>query len=158
MEKRTIEERIRLLEDMEQIRELYSKYNHYVDAMDLDKLMDECFTDDIIFERPPNRYEGKEKVLGFFKNLKYTMMSHLGGNQFNEVNGDTARGKAYVTVFGTLRGEKGTYEIIGSAIYDDTLRRENGRWKFSARIITFKFIQDLKKGWAEEPMADYSKM
>ena len=76
-EGKTIEERIQLLEDKEAIRELCTKYCYYVDAFEFDKVVDECYTEDILFQRPPYVYQGKEEVRAFHKTLKYTMMCHM---------------------------------------------------------------------------------
>ena len=57
---------------------------------------------------------------------------HVVTNLNFKIEGDRAVGGAYWETIG-LRDGRST--VLGAGHYEDTLRKENGRWKFSRRVI-----------------------
>ena len=48
-----------------------------------------------------------------------------------------------------LRITENGRSIIASGYYEDTYRRENGRWKFAVRDATFLHWVPIEEGWAK---------
>ena len=65
-------------------------------------------------------------------------------NHLIEVDGDTARGLCSMEL---RLGTQGI-SMVGSGYYEDTFRRENGRWLFAERIFSYFHWVPLHQGWA----------
>ena len=71
------------------------------------------------------------------------VLRHLIHNQVITLNGDTAVSKSYFDAVGDLKGES----IIAAGFYEDRLRRVEGEWKLTEKVIRLDFLVPLQEGW-----------
>jgi ketosteroid isomerase-like protein len=153
----TIEQRLRVLEDREQIRELRATYCFLVDDERFDELVDRCFTDDACCDFratdgsiQPLAPRGRDEVRAFFAQAVPALLSNMSHTIHNHriaVNGDEASGDCYFELTAIDRAT-GT-EVVGAGRYIDRYRRVNGRWRFAERRADMFYITSLAEGWSK---------
>jgi hypothetical protein len=147
---KTLEQKIQELTDREEIRDLIATYAHRV-AHGLS--IADLFTDDGVFinrrtpHAPPSEAHGRKALEERFRDrpgeVGNTMpMIH---NYLISINGDEATD----TCSNELRITENGQSMIASGYYEDRLRRENGRWKFVERKVTFFHWVPIQEGWAK---------
>lgn len=137
-----VEERLRLLEDKEAIRDLLLAYGRALDSRDT-KAYSELFAADgewsggVGQSRTP---AGIKKMLDdLFVNAsdRFAKAYHLMSNMDIVVAGDTATA---VSRWAWIGGNsEGGPAMLRSGIYDDVMVRENGSWKFQKRRAVTEF-------------------
>jgi uncharacterized protein (TIGR02246 family) len=142
--KSSLEQRVRVLEDKEEIRQLLARYMHYLDHRDMVRYS-ELFTEDGIVLADQGKWEGRAAMQKMFEPKPAAdgqparnppaMMIHNVTDIVIRVDGDTARtwGKYYAFFPAKEKGERPTISGIGG--YNDWLVRVNGEWKFKKREI-----------------------
>jgi hypothetical protein len=146
---RTLEQKVQELTDREEIRELIARYAHRVAHGESNA---DLFTDDGVFivripGRPVQETSGREKISKFYKEAGsrpgHTLpMIH---NYLISISDDAATGLCS----NELRTTENGRSIIASGYYEDTYRRENGRWRFARRDASFFHWTSIQDGWAE---------
>ena len=95
----SLEKRIQVLEDIEQIKKLKHRYCALCDAnYDADALA-ELFTEDAVWDgRERGRNDGREAIRTFFKNApsRLPFAIHMVLNPIIDVDGDSATGTGYL--------------------------------------------------------------
>ncbi len=142
------EARLRDMLDRQEILELIGRYAHRVAH---GKSLVDLFTDDGVFivrfpGRPIQETRGRQ-----------ALEEHLGDrpdaadhplpmihNHVISISGDEAIG----ICSNELRMTEDSRSMIGSGYYQDRYRREDGRWKFVLRDMTFIHWVPLQQGWA----------
>lgn len=133
-----LEHQLRELVDREQIRNLTSLYAQRV-AQGFPN--SDLFTDDGVYINRQSRDAEPTEVRGraaLDAHWGYTP-ERIGGptpmihNHVIVVDGNEASAICSIE----LRIVHGTTKIFASGYYEDRLRRENGRWKFAVRDVTF---------------------
>lgn len=145
---KTIEERLRLVEDQLEIAQLRARYCHLLDESRWDEFVD-LFTDDGVFEGL-EAVSGRDELHAFFSQRVPKIAEdfwHFCTNGTIEVNGETATGRISMEYLSTTKG----VSYISAGHYDDVLRHVDGRWRFASRKITFYFLTPLSEGWAGRP-------
>ncbi len=144
----TAEERLRVLEDEAEIRELIRRYATLTDLGAVDELLDLC-TEDVervlggtldqeakgkadlrVKMAEPVRVRGSEARIGPAGD-EQPASHHLITDEVIRVDGDAAVAVAQFAVVLTLDGERGQHE----GWYRFDLRREAGRWRFARQLI-----------------------
>ena len=147
-----LERRIKVLEDIEDIKRLKASYCTYCDDnYDADNIAN-LFVEDAVWDGGMRgRYEGKEKIRGFFINApnRLPFAVHMILNPIIQVDGDTARGTWYLLQACTYTD--GNQAVWGSARYDEEYVRVNGEWKFQNLNLTSFFWTPFDEGWAKTP-------
>jgi ketosteroid isomerase-like protein len=149
-----LERRVRVLEDIEDIKRLKHRYCAYCDDhYDADALAD-LFTEDAVWdggERGVNN--GREQIRSFFKRApqRLPFAIHMVLNPIIEVNGDTAKGTWYL--FQPCTYAEGNRAVWGSARYDEEYVRVNGKWKFQHLKLTSHFWTPFDDGWVRTRFA-----
>ena len=156
-----IEKRIMILEDIEAIKKLKHNYCFLVDAGiagDTEK-MDElvnAFTEDAWLDFSQlGVHKGKHEISVFFRDFVPGALSyaaHLVKNPIINVDQDKALGRWYFFVPCTFRGNQMPLWIVGK--YDQTYRKNRGRWFFTSITARFDFITPFQDGWTKTPMID----
>ena len=122
------------LEDIEAIRQLVARYCHLADSVDVEPWLD-CWTDDGVFDFGGSRTVGRDELRALCEGSEaiyaVTPLRHVVTNVVIDVDGDTATSSSYVQLF--VVGQPPT--IMSTARYYDRLRRVDGRWRFSERIV-----------------------
>jgi hypothetical protein len=136
----SLEERVRLLEDKEEIREMIARYAYHSMRGGGD-VMGSLFTEDGVFDaRSPDgktsdiRIEGRDNLTEFYNGLRPGGTNPMIHDLMIEFRGDEASGTCMLDApcyTGERRGYLGYYE--------DEFRRVDGRWRFKARV--FRFFQ-----------------
>jgi SnoaL-like domain len=144
---KTLEQRVEELADREEIRELIACYAHRtahgVSQADL-------FTDDGVFivrfpGRAPSIARGREGLISAYSKAKAWTDQPLPmiHNELIVITGNEAQALSS----NELRWSENGKSMIGSGYYQDRLRRENGRWRFVERDMTFIHWVPLQEGW-----------
>ncbi len=136
-QKTSVEARLQKLEDMEEIRTLLLDYGRTLDARDL-KGYSELFAKDGEWIGGFGSVKGRADLLAFMQKNVGTAPNtgqtyHLLTNFLINVTGNTATATSrWSYVIGT-KEKKPILEHSGR--YDDTLIREDGKWKFQKRVV-----------------------
>ncbi len=130
--------RLQRLEDVEEIRTLLLDYGKFLDARDL-PAYSRLFAKDGEWvggfgsaQGPAGILAFMEKNLGTGPNRGHTF--HILSNFVIDVKGDTATAWSRWTFI--TKAADGKPVISQAGRYDDTLVRENGRWKFKRRVAS----------------------
>jgi 3-phenylpropionate/cinnamic acid dioxygenase small subunit len=130
--------RIHRLEDIEEIRTVLTDYGRYLDAHDL-VAYSHLFASDGEWvggfgtgKGPTGIQTLMERNLGVTAKAKPGSTYHLLTNFLIDVQGDTATAWSRWTFVVTSADNKPS--IMYGGHYDDTLVREDGRWKFKRRV------------------------
>jgi uncharacterized protein (TIGR02246 family) len=133
----SVEARLQKLEDTEAIRMLLVKYGRALDARDF-RAYGDLFAKDGTWKggmgsaTSPRNIE-KMVADGFAKMSPklYENSNHVMTSFDIQVDGDTA--KAWSRWLWVVEGSNGKPQVERGGIYQDTLVRENGQWKFKQR-------------------------
>lgn len=154
----TLEERIKLLEDREEIRDLVATYCFLVDEGRFDELVDRCFTDNASCDFRgagggliPIISRGRTEIRNFFTAIVPGLLSHMAHTVHNhriKIDGDRAWGDCYfeLTAIDRATGE----DVVGTGRYIDRYRRVAGSWRFETRSAEIFFIAPAKQGWSKQ--------
>ena len=128
------------LEDKLAIEELIARYNHSIDSGDMVTWLD-CWTEDAVMDGIGKYLVGKAAIREFANNYQRDYGSRMpGGRHFtvniaSQIDGDQASSHAYLQLWST--GANGA-QIAFTGVYDDTLLKQEGVWRFSSR----KMVRD----------------
>ncbi len=139
----SLEDRIKRLEDIEEIKILLIDYGRHLDRMDL-KAYSQLFARDGEWSgglgsarTPEGIREMLEKAIGAARAAagpgppRRVGQNHVMSNMRIEVDGDTAT--AWSRWSWVTPGSDGAPVVSRNGHYDDVLVREDGRWKFMSR-------------------------
>jgi uncharacterized protein (TIGR02246 family) len=133
-----VEERIRRLEDMQEIRQLVQDYRRHLDARDL-RAYSELFAADGEWLGRTGYGKGPEGIRTMLEERLAGNPGPPGPTSFHVVtdpvihlDGDLATGELSWAL--VQRGEGDTPELRLFGHYEDTYVRENGRWRFKRRV------------------------
>lgn len=130
--------RLRALEDREEIRLLLLDYGRHLDNRDL-KAYASLFAIDGEWVGGFGTVKGRDAIQAFMEKNMGTGPNrannyHLLSNFVIEVKGDTAT--AWSRWAFVVPEPAGGARIAQAGRYDDTLVRENGRWRFKKRVAS----------------------
>jgi ketosteroid isomerase-like protein len=147
----TLEQRIRRLEDIEEIRHLRNRYHASVN----EGRYEQCralFTDDAIVELGYlARYEGLDAIDRGFRGMgerdRFFIKQFVHGHDV-AVDGDTGTGTSY------LEARYGRYGVsyVVAGRYDDTYARIGGIWKFRSMIAEIFYTVPNAVGWTGDEL------
>lgn len=129
----------------EEIRELAQLYSRGVDRKDIG-LLKTLYTADATDNHGPYYNGPVDGYLGFLEQSLPHM--HIGGhficNHLVSVDGDMGDGEVYAIAWHLIPdGKGGLLHDIQAVRYIDNYAREDGKWRFATRVVTFdmKMIQ-----------------
>lgn len=137
------EERLRAIEDRDQIRELTGRYCHAIAKADASAIGD-LFCKDGVFEMGERALRGRSALIEFYETASAAALLPFIHNHVIELDGDEATGICSVEIRITQDGEAFT----AAGWYEDRYRREGGRWLFAHRLFHVFHWVPLSKGWA----------
>lgn len=129
-----IEKRLRRMEDLEAIRQLFIDYGHHLDQCDFQAYGRLFAQDGELLLGPMGRARGPEAIAAIMsKNLAGSQGSsyHLIANPIIDLQGD--RATSVVTWAAITRGPEGAPSLSLYGYHHDVLVREAGHWKFQRR-------------------------
>ena len=144
-----LEQRVRALEDVNEIRLLKAQYAAYCDDHYNPDKIAELFVEDATWESGAlGRFEGRGAIREFFRGASkvFTFAIHYGLNRQIEVDGDTAKARWYLFMPCTL-GD-GNKAMWRAGIDDEEYVRVNGKWMFKSKTSTGIFSTPFEEGWA----------
>ncbi len=133
-----LESRVQKLEDREEIRQLLMDYGRFLDQRDF-----RAFSE--LFAKTVGEWIGgmgqakgsqairelMESTIG--KDMSLTRSCHLFTNETIHINGD--RATAVTKWIFVVPGESNRPQPVFLGHYEDSMIRENGRWKFLRRVV-----------------------
>ena len=150
MDLEEIGRRLRVLEDIQEIKKLKARYCAYCDDnYDADGLAG-LFTEDAVWDGGiRGRAEGKDGIRDFFSKApqRLSFALHRVVNPIIEVEEDEAKGTWYL--FQSCTYDQGNQAVWGSARYDEEYLRVDGEWKFRRLELTSFFWTPFDEGWVK---------
>jgi len=149
---KTIEERLRVLEDIEEICKLKARYaaacddNYNADAIAA------LFAEDATWDGGAlGQADGRPAIHEFFSRATkfFPFAIHNVMNPIIDVDGDRATAQWYLLQPATMA--KGNQAVWLAATYHDEYVRLDGRWMFKRLKVTSHFLTPYEEGWAKKP-------
>jgi uncharacterized protein (TIGR02246 family) len=122
-------------DDVLAIQKLIADYNFAVDAGE-GAAFAELFTADGSLDSGFNVVKGHDELVAFADAVPLMVPGtrHLVTNLSIDGDGDTATSRLYLQMWATAGGA-GETKLVISGRYEDTLRREDGTWRFATRKL-----------------------
>jgi hypothetical protein len=135
-----LEMRIRVLEDIEAIRKLKSRYWRCVDRKLWDEMV-ECFTEDMVLSVFSKLIQGRNQCVQFLKDgLAQVVSAHQGHQAEIEITSEwTAR--AIWALNDLLLDIQPGMNYTGFGYYEDEYAKEGGNWKIKRSKVAYYFTQ-----------------
>jgi hypothetical protein len=123
------------VDDRAEILNLLGVYNYAIDFGDAAGWA-ACFTEHGTFESPGTLAKGRAELVAFAEGFSKQIPGarHWVNNIVVDGGGDSATTKAYLILY-TVGGEGGP-KTVATGLYNDTLTKDNGAWKFTSRKVT----------------------
>ncbi|HEX3408951.1 MAG TPA: nuclear transport factor 2 family protein [Candidatus Binataceae bacterium] len=149
---KTIEERLRVLEDIEEIRKLKARYAAACDDHYNADVIASLFTEDAVWDGGSlGKADGREAIRKFFSRATefFPFAMHNVMNPIVDVDGDCATAQWYLLQPATMK--KGNQAVWLAAVYHDEYVRIENRWLFRRLQVTAHFLTPYEEGWAKKP-------
>lgn len=154
MDLEQLERRLQVMEDIEAIKKLKTKYCAACDNQyDADAIA-ALFTEDAVWDGGNfGTFEGREAIRTFFQGASkiFPFALHQVMNPLIEVDGDTATGQWYLFQPCTL-GEQNQAMWL-AAKYQEQYVRSSGEWQFKNLKVNAEFFTPYEEGWAKKQFA-----
>lgn len=147
----TLEQRVKRLEDIEDIRRLRNRYHASLNDSRYE-LCRALFTDDAVVELGYlARYEGIDAIDRGFRAMgerdRFFIKQFIHSHDV-EVDGNTGTGTSYLEA---RYGRFGVSYVVAGR-YDDVYVRDGGVWKFKAMIAELFYTVPNAVGWTGDEM------
>jgi 3-phenylpropionate/cinnamic acid dioxygenase small subunit len=145
-----IEERVRTLENLAELKNLRSRYCYLLDEGDTDAWLS-LFTEDatIVSESPRGEYNGHDELSEMITNIHESedrrFTKHVVYNPIIDVTGDRATGR---WSFEALIQYNDETMLLIKGEYDEKYRLVEDEWKFTTITISFDFRAEFDDGWS----------
>ena len=150
-----LEARIRVLEDIEEVKRLMASYIYLVDDSQWDDIA-AFFADNARAEYGMlGSYDGKEAIGTFFKEVvsqAWSWAVHQLLSPLVIVEGERAKGRWYIFCAATIPSPEGDRAMWIQGAYDNEFIKVDGRWKFSQLRLVFNFFTPYEEGWVKSGM------
>lgn len=149
---KTIEERLCVLEDLEEIRTLKARYAAACDDNYNADQIAALFAEDAVWDGGAlGKADGRAAIRKFFNRAAkfFPFAIHNVMNPIIEVDGDRATGQWYLLQPATMAS--GNQAVWLAATYHDEYVRLDGRWMFKRLKVTSLFLTPYEQGWAKKP-------
>lgn len=153
---RSLEERVRILEDQQEIIKLKAKYVNYNDGgwkgptHTNPQAVADMFTEDGVWDgRPGTGYaKGRAEIKQLFETFgAVPFIVHYVTNPLIEVDGDTATGHWHALVTMTVPGEQALWNL---GLYIEEYVRTAEGWKFKTLRFETAATTPYELGWAKQ--------
>jgi uncharacterized protein (TIGR02246 family) len=126
--------RVRRLEDLEEIRELFVDYGRHLDSGDVAAYAQLFAAEGEVLLGPVGRAKGPAAIEALLAKAlagRVGTTFHLVTSPVVELHGDAATSEVMWTV--VAAGEDGRPSVTSLGFHKDELVREDGRWRFARR-------------------------
>ena len=151
---KTIEERLQVLEDIEEIRKLKARYAAACDDnYDADAIA-ALFIEDAVWDGGTlGKAEGRPAIRKFFLRASefFPYAMHNVMNPIIDIDGDRATGVWNLLQPATMARENQAVWL--AATYHDEYVRTAGGWKFARLTVHAHFLTPYNEGWAKKQFA-----
>jgi len=138
-DERSLAARVQRIEDIQEIERLLLNYGRHLDARDF-KAYSLLFAKDGVWSGGMGTVQGPAAIEAFMEKAipgpNAAHNYHVLSNFVIDVKGDTATASAWSRWQFMVPGPNNTAVAAQSGRYDDTLVREDGRWKFKRRVAS----------------------
>lgn len=140
MENASLEKRLRRLEAIEEIKDLAARYVFAIDDRDIDGVA-ACFAENARFRSRDGRMNasGRPAIMEQFQR-RFSVLGH-GAHYTHDhvvrVNEDASAATGLVSLHAELM--RNGKPMLASLRYEDFYCIEEGRWKFSDRLLSFLY-------------------
>ncbi|RMF11565.1 MAG: nuclear transport factor 2 family protein [Alphaproteobacteria bacterium] len=141
----TIEQRVRRLEDRAEIRELVSRYGFVIDDRDVDGIAD-LFATDATFRSQDAVLgaRGRDAIINqFHQRFSVLGMTHHFTHDHIIAFDDDDHAHGLVSSHAEL--VRNGVPMLVALRYADKYVREDGRWRFADRFLTFCYYLDVRQ-------------
>ena len=139
-----------------EISELISRYGNCLDSGDFAEL-EALFTADAVFRVEPSDHvpelvgslhirqaiEERWKVVHEGAQRRHVMSNIV----VESIDGDTATARTVLLVYEVAKARGSTVQLHGLGVYEDTLERSSGRWRFKERRLILDRTDYFAPGW-----------
>ena len=156
--RRSLEQRLDRLEDLEAIKQLKARYAHHCDDnYDPDGIAS-LFVEDGVWEAtyPPGTYRSREEIRSFFAEVSKEFIWALHFMICPDIeiadDGQSADGRWYLLGLMTMRdpGEEPD-PVLVSGIYHDRYVKRDGEWLVASMKIDMNQMSNWSTAWVEQP-------
>jgi len=148
---------LQTLLDKEAIRELVLLYSRGVDRKD-GPLLRSLYTAGAT-DTHGDTFDGPAEAYVDFLERSFPYMRYSGHHVCNHlisVNGDEGEGEVYALAYHVIPDGKGGWqEDLMAVRYIDRYRKEDGRWKFAQRIVSYDYKAPRRPVQAHDPAPLY---
>jgi ketosteroid isomerase-like protein len=141
----SLDRRLRLLEDIEAIRDLRMRYHFCINEQQWGGIVD-LYTDDAhVAIAPVVDVRGKEAIDRFYRALPdhVDIVKQFIHNHMVEVRGDVAEGVSYLDA--RYGGDGQSLLVAGR--FKELYRRTDAGWKISETLVELFFSAPVEPGW-----------
>jgi uncharacterized protein (TIGR02246 family) len=123
------------IDDQLAIQQLVARYSHAIDGGD-GAAYAGTFVEDGVLDAGALQLQGSHALAQFATEFPNSVRSprHVATNLVIDGTGDDATCKAYVQLFAGV-GEPPHHQVTASGVYDDTLSKADGTWRFVRRTF-----------------------
>ena len=155
---RSLEDRVRMLEDQQEIAKLKARYVNYNDGgwngptHAHPQAVADLFSDDATWDgRPSTGFaEGRAQIIELFKTFgAVPFIVHYVTNPIIDVDGDTATGHWHALVTMTVPGDQALWSL---GLYIDEFVRTATGWKFQSLRFESAANSPYELGWGKQRM------
>jgi len=153
--RKSLEERIRVLEDTEAIKRLKHEYCFALDLRDWDAVAEMFAEDGTVDYGDIGSARGRPAIRRLFVDRiskDFAIFVHMAHNPVIDLKGDRASGRWYFDIPATVSPDKARW-IVGW--YDDEyVRGADGRWRYASLKSSYFYVSSYEKGWGKERFVD----
>ena len=161
---KTLEDKNRKLDDVEEIKKLQRIYGYYVERGNLDEIVD-LFSDSPVVSFGPSykvmvgkdnvkREFSSQRPFGVFEGKKPDDYLHItmpvSGVVDVAVDGHTAQARWYALMY-LCNASPGGGAVLGVGKYENEYIKEDGKWKILHLQFDDIFLSPYEEGWAKSP-------
>lgn len=156
---KALEDRIRIMEDIEEIKKLQRIYGFYLDNLMGDEIID-LFSEETECVVIGGIYLGKEGVRRVFK--RFGGGTKPGDLQLHAIQqavinvdkgGKTAKGRWRIVWCKAESIEGELKALWAQGLYENEYIKENGKWKFKKLVLSINYRTPYEDGWVKTPIA-----
>ena len=141
--------------DRFEITELISRYGNCLDAGDFDG-MESLFVPDAVFRIVPDTatpdLRGSKAIRDAVERRwavvhEGAQRRHVMSNIVVDVSGDAATARTVLLVYEVAKAPGSQVKVHGMGVYEDTLTRSDGAWRFRERVLFLDRTDYFGPGW-----------